>query len=121
MSYARVIPRDLFNEANLLKCLGQLSIALENTPGHHASLSFDHDAPGWEIHQSPDDGSISADAVVFEVAQISIRLYRPLNSRQPFPLWVSPSESHGDYEDFLVFDQDGQLSAEFIVFIGARP
>ncbi len=27
--YARVIPRDLFNEANLLKCFGNLYLRLE--------------------------------------------------------------------------------------------
>jgi len=28
MSYSRVIPRDFFNEAKLLKCMGQLSLAI---------------------------------------------------------------------------------------------
>ncbi len=38
MTYKRVIPRDLFNEANLLKCYGALWIALDNARGHTAKL-----------------------------------------------------------------------------------
>lgn len=30
MSYFRVIPRDLFNEASLLKCYGRLAILLDD-------------------------------------------------------------------------------------------
>lgn len=29
-SYRRVLPRDLFNEAKLLKCLGQLSLMIHD-------------------------------------------------------------------------------------------
>ena len=33
MTYARVCPRDLFNEASLLKCLGHLWPVCERIPG----------------------------------------------------------------------------------------
>lgn len=32
MTYQREIPRDLFNEANLLKCLGQISLIAHDRP-----------------------------------------------------------------------------------------
>ena len=40
MSYARVIPRDLFNEANLLKCLGKVALILMDRP---SDAEFDED------------------------------------------------------------------------------
>lgn len=122
MSYARVIPRDLFNEANLLKCLGQLYIALDNEQGHDAVLELTDDTGGWEIDQSPDDGSIRAWNVRLTVKGVDIPLYRPLNSRQPHPLWVEvptfPPVPGCQPEDFRVFTEEGKLSDEFRLFVG---
>jgi hypothetical protein len=59
MSYIRVIPRDLFNESGLLKCIGRIYINLENTPGHSADLREEFaSGEAFKVRQSPDDGSI---------------------------------------------------------------
>jgi hypothetical protein len=44
MGYTRVIPRDLFNEANLLKCIGGLYIALEHVESRAPTGCRDADA-----------------------------------------------------------------------------
>lgn len=72
MSYNRVIPRDLFNESSLLKCLGRLYICLENTPGHAAELQ--QVGREFDIRQSDDDGSIYA-AGAADDRQAFTRLY----------------------------------------------
>lgn len=108
----RVIPRDLFNDANLLKCLGTLWIKLDNWRDHDARL--EEDGEPFDIQQNPDDGSTECVNVVFTRRGERFRLCRPMNSRDPFPLWVETSE-----DSFPVFvDGDsGELSPEFIEFV----
>ncbi len=44
--YTRVIPRDLFNEAKLLKCIGRLVLLIHD--GDHNNISFEHDGEPFE-------------------------------------------------------------------------
>lgn len=108
MTYRRVIPRDLFNEANLLKCLGALWIALENADG----VRFDHDDRPFLIHQDEADGSTYVVNVRLIIAGRPFDHRRPLNSREPWPLYVRPV-GDPDAEDIAVFDEAGVLSADF--------
>jgi hypothetical protein len=124
MTYRRTIPRDLFNEADLLKCYGRLYMALENVRGHHAKLeSYDGGGP-FLIEQNGADGSISVANVVLTVAREQVLLYRPLNSRSAWPLWVSTESllptPGAVVEDFKVFDVAGNLSNDMLAFIGAE-
>lgn len=115
MSYARVIPRDLFNEGDLLNCLGRLWIKLDGDRRHHAELVH-HDDGAFVIVQDPADGSISCLSVelTFPGADSFNKphLFRQLNARDKWPLWLR----HGD-EDLRVFDLDGELSPEFWILI----
>jgi len=118
MAYLRVIPRDLFNEADLLKCLGKLEILLDNMEGHNASLTFDgslNATAGFDIEQNPDDGSIYSTTVEFSVSCDHYELYRPLNSREKWPLYVRFDGADGDIR---VYEESGNLSREFCEFIG---
>lgn len=118
MTYSRTIPRDLFNEASLLKCLGYLWIQLERTAGHHrAALSQGAGQP-FQIEQDPSDGSIYVANLTFGVHGSNVHLFRPLNSRERFPLWARFGDPLGDFEDVEVFDAVGQLSEEFEQRIG---
>jgi hypothetical protein len=108
MSYTRIIPRDLFNEGNLLKCLGQLYIKLETAGKHHAV--FDEDSDDFAIEQDQNDGSISATGVTFSIRRCRMRLYRPLNARAPWPLWMALEDS--DADPISVFNDDGNLSED---------
>ena len=112
MTYARVIPRDLFNEANLLKCYGRLWILLDETRGHNARLgdkAGEHSGEPFKIVQDESDGSLSVANVPFTVAGEAWTLSRPLNTREPWPLYAeSPT---GDL--FEVFCENGWFSVEF--------
>ena len=111
MSYQRVIPRDLFNESSLLKCLGRIYINLEATPGHCAELQ--HGGGDFAIRQSFDDGSIYAAGVRLAVRGELVHLSRPLNSRDAWPLWaILP-----DDDEIEVFTDCGDFSPEFLAFI----
>lgn len=56
--YGRVIPRDLFNEAKLLKCMGQLCLRIHNNDNLPAKMSADHDGSPFKIDLM-DEGSLT--------------------------------------------------------------
>lgn len=111
MSYQRVIPRDLFNEANLLKCYGQIYLNLENMnlPG----IELDHDGAPFDIQQCADDGSLTVANVALIVRGEAILMYRPLNSRRPWPLFLAPFEQ----DEIEVFNDDGSFTQRFTRFL----
>jgi hypothetical protein len=121
MTYHRVIPRDLFNEASLLKCLGRLWILLDQRRDLSARLGAIEDPAGTEhtgeafaIDQSPEDGSIYVRNLPFRVRGEIFSLSRPLNSREPWPLYC---ESLCGEVCMEVFTDGGDLSPEFLEFV----
>lgn len=108
MSYTRVIPRDLFNEANLLKCYGRIYINLETAGLDNVELV--HDGEPFDIQQDENSGDIFVANVVLEAAGKPCRLHRPLNSRAPWPLCLTTDEE----EQIQVFNEDGAFTDEFV-------
>jgi hypothetical protein len=100
MTYRRVIPRDLFNEANLLKCMGRLALLREHM--------LAEDVAEFRIEQDESDGSISVVNLPLWLKAKTYRLFRPLNSRAPWPLYLT----YGD-DDIAVFDEYGDLTQQF--------
>ncbi len=121
MTYAREIPRDLFNEANLLKCLGRLAlIALDR--GRPESLRVTHRPGPFDIRQSEADGSIYCANVQIVIRERLWEHRRPLNSREPWPLWIVPAFGHPDdaegwQEEIEAFDDDGNLNPLIVALI----
>jgi hypothetical protein len=118
MSYAREIPRDLFNEADLLKCLGRLVIEAETMPG----VSFfqpEGDDP-FIIDQDESDGSISCTTMVLVLRGEYCRIARPLNSRDKFPVYVTHVGGLALDEPVRVFDETGSISHEFTCLVRER-
>jgi hypothetical protein len=105
--YKRVIPRDLFNEANLLKCYGQIYINLEylNIPG----VEIVSDGNAFDVVQDEGGGSLTIANVHLVINGNEQYLYRPLNSRQPWPLYLSQSD-----EEISVFNDDGSFTSDMI-------
>lgn len=119
MSYVRVIPRDLFNEGNLLKCLGRLWCLLDESRGHNARLIESHAGDPFRIEQSDADGSISVANLHFHIAGKKWHLSRPLNSREAWPLYC---ESADNEIQEPVFDDGGWFTAEFKrLIMGLKP
>lgn len=114
MAYTRVIPRDLFNESKLLKCLGQLSLIIHDGTGVQWPMTIDHcdfQSPGFDIYQRESDGGLACDNVTFRVHGRIVDLYTSYNSKSPYPLLFEQGDDFGP-----VFDDNGQLSKEFITF-----
>lgn len=115
MSYLRVIPRDLFNEADLLKCCGRLWICLDNLGDANAVLGDDdgeHDGSPFDIQQDEGSGALTVANLRFLIHGRPWRLTRPLNSREPWPLYAERDE-----DCVSVFTGEGELSPEFRALI----
>ena len=110
MGYNRVLPRDLFNEAKLLKCLGQLCLLIHEGK---CSLKVVHDTKYWEgfnVQQDPGDGDISVINLRFYTQRGSrVHIDTGLNSREAYPAMFSA----GVVMEQPLFTDDGQLSPEY--------
>ena len=113
MSYERVIPRDLFNEANLLKCLGKMFINLENKPFGKIDVKFCNDGEAFDIQQNPEDGSTFCSNVILLKNGHDVPLFRPLNSRREWPLMCHDNDGN----EIFIFDDFGHFSEEFVEFL----
>lgn len=118
MSYVRVIPRDLFNEASLLKCHGQIYLNLERM-NVDAELvndgSLDTGAP-FRVSQDL-DGNLMVLNVYLRVRGTRMPLRRPLNARSPYPLYMGYQNAEGDEDEITVFEDDGTFTAEMVAFL----
>jgi hypothetical protein len=115
MSYLRVIPRDLFNEADLLKCLGRLWINLEHLGKEHFLVHVDHTIEHFDIDQNETTGGIYVNNVQLTINDVEYFLERPLNSRQSYPLMITVND-----EDFRVFNEDGSFTKKMFELIGGK-
>lgn len=108
-SYTRVIPRDLFNEAKLLKCIGQLVLLIHDCKGPDG-LTFDHDGEPFNIDLM-DEGYLTVTNIDFVLRGEGLLFIAQYNSKSAYPLYLY----HG-YCETLVFKEDGSFTFEFIEF-----
>jgi hypothetical protein len=107
MSYQRVIPRDFFNEAKLLNCLGKLCIAILDNQTNGLKLAEEFDDGPFIIEQDI-DGNLSVTNYIVTLDGDPILLYAPYNNHSKYPL---VGEYRGGYYDVL--DDEGKLCTTF--------
>lgn len=137
--YKRVIPRDLFNEAKLLKCLGQLSLLIHDGQDKDGCrtpelLSIEYESDVLSVECGHCGGGVTVENRQFVIEQCAstgnlycrnVRIYIDgrknfdvytnsfgLNSREPYPLIY---DDFGDNCDH-VFNDDGTFTDSFIDF-----
>lgn len=118
MTYLRVIPRDLFNEANLLKCLGRLVLIADDACPGGGFRFVDYDGEPFRIEQDENTGAIECTSLQLLIDGRPVRLTRPLNSREAWPLYVEPANDGEWFDPVAVFEDDGELTAEFAQLVG---
>ena len=104
MSYQRVLPRDLFNEAKLLKCVGKIALLVED--GMIPGLSMIQEcSDGFKIKQDEASGSIMISNLRF-VAEDGeeVYLYTSLNSKEAWPLVMAYDDS-----EYYPINEDGEF------------
>lgn len=110
MSYQRVLPRDLFNEAKLLKCMGRLALLIHDQVAPEGVVIVeDHYQSGFEIDLNPYTGELSIINMVVLIHEIPVEFSTPYNSRENYPL-LAEYES----ESVSVFTESGEFDEEFI-------
>lgn len=118
MAYIRVIPRDLFNEANLLKCYGQIYLNLERIRADAELVEDETLEAGAPFRVSQDlDGNLTVLNVFLRVRGVRVPLRRPLNARAPYPLYMRYQNADGDEDELPVFNDDGTFSDEMLKFL----
>lgn len=115
--YTRVMPRDAFNEGNLLKCLGRLFLLCDDAPTSCELIPVPEREP-FRIMQDDSTGAITATNVGIYKNGMCHLLWRPLNSREKYPLYIEDGDSH--IWVFVVDNPDGILSGDFKDWIGYR-
>jgi len=113
-NYSRVVPRDFFNEAKLLKCLGRLSLFMLERAWISDVIGVDESGldDGFDIHQNQDGDIYVANYVVYLHRGGKIDLLTRLNSKKNYPLLYIYDNELG-----TVFDEEGNLSEEFKTFL----
>lgn len=117
--YKRVIPRDLFNEGNLLKCLGRVALLIEDGFAPEG-MRLEHTGPaqGFEIDQAPGSGDICCINLMLVTNGGRAHVWRSLNSRGKWPIFIGAA----DDEEIEVLADDGLFAEEFLVWAkGGKP
>ena len=108
-SYIRVTPRDLFNEAKLLKCMGQLCLKVHDNMVPVA-MEVTHDGDPFEIALL-DEGALCISNLHVSIHGVGVVFQATYNSRASYPLFA-----FYDNCEYLVFGDDGEFTSEFIHF-----
>lgn len=114
INYIRVLPRDLFNEAKLLKCLGLLILKIEdNDTPLFSRLQYHHTE--HFIIGLMDEGSLTCTNLTIWVKGKMSLFKTTYNSKENYPLFLQSE----DFQDIRVFDEAGNWDQEFIDFCKA--
>lgn len=109
INYSRVLPRDLFNEAKLLKSLGRLCLLILDrlTP---CKMEYSEPEQPFKIGLC-DDGFLTVTNVQIIMEGQTFIFRTNYNSKRNYPLYLTH-----EYCDYLVFDEQGEFDEEFLSF-----
>ena len=107
--YTRVIPRDFFNEAKLLKCLGQLALKiLDCQLPEGIKIEISENGEPFDI-QLTGDGLLFISNYETLINDKRVDFFTTYNAKGPFPLLA-----YYDEIETTVFDENGEFTNEFI-------
>lgn len=112
MSYFRVIPRDLFNEAKLLKGLGKISLMIHDGELPELNMNHEDESQGFTIEQDGATGAIYVSNIhVFDNNGTPVELFHPLNCKANWSLMMRYKD-----EDYYCFDESGNFMPSRSIF-----
>lgn len=110
MKYKRVIPRDLFNEAKLLKCMGHLALKVhEHLCPEGMKIELDHNGDPFQILLDGDNVVLFINNLKITVNDEPVYMGTNYNSKALYPLVLI----HYEYGAVDVFDENGEFSKDF--------
>src|SRR6478735_4525139 len=108
-NYNRVIPRDFFNEAKLLKCMGNLAVKiLDFQIPEGINIVIEDSGDPFHIVLT-DDGSLMVSNYNVTVNGEDVIMKSTYNSKENFPFFCEI-----DDEEYKVFTDQGEFDKEFI-------
>ncbi len=106
----RVIPRDFFNEAKLLKCMGVLALSvLDNTMPDGIDILIEESGQPFDIVLDEMWGLLIVSNYRVSINDEEYMVGTTYNSKEAFPFVVVVEDT--EYE---VFNEQGKFSHEFI-------
>lgn len=113
MEHSRVVPRDLFNDSKLLKCLGQLALNILDGKGLGVEVdeSLLTNGTGFDI-KLLEDGHLFVTNLAFSKSGVELLYKTVYNSKGAYPLLCQYEDQEID-----VFKDDGSYTEEYVDFI----
>ncbi len=108
--YKRVIPRDLFNEAKLLKCIGAFILEADGLAVLRKGIELPDEGEPFNVVQCPLTGALSISNYQFSFGGLQLDLFTEYNSKANYPLWAEIDQG----EQFLVLDESGKITPELL-------
>lgn len=112
----RTIPRDLFNQANLLENMGKLYIALEKYNLQDSIEDYDWEKDSFEMVIDEDNARAHIQGVCLLTEHGEYSLYRNINARERYSIFIEGD----DYETCDVFTEEGEISEEILSLLGYK-
>lgn len=121
--YTTTAPRDLFNQAKLLKCLGKLCVMIVNQAKEMENVQLIEPGPGegYDIGQDPGSGDIACTTLQFVFKGQTLVLSCGLNSREDWPLVFHHPVDETEYDVFTGHGSFIKLSKEFRDYLRSQP
>jgi hypothetical protein len=110
IEYKRVIPRDLFNESKLLKCVGRLALKIHDSMGPEG-LKLEYDDKPFEIRLDGYKDAFYVENMKFHVNGRQFYFYSQVNSHEPYPFFL-----FYNFQEFEVFDVIGNFNVGIMRF-----
>lgn len=104
MSYFRVLPRDLFNEAKLLKCLGKISLLVHDEMIKGLNITHGDERKGFKIGQDCDGNIFVENLYFFDNDGEPVFFHTGLNDKSAWPLVMNYKD-----ETYFPFNSDGHF------------
>jgi hypothetical protein len=107
-NYIRVLPRDAFNEANLLKCIGRLTLLIhDNEIDWLKYEQYNDNEEGFNICQEESSGEIYITNLIFYLKKDNTEIIFTscYNSKDNYPLIAYTTDNNY----YRVFDENGNF------------
>lgn len=116
MTYTRVFPRDFFNEAKLLKCIGRLFLLkldgfMEEEPLNKIVIRCDSN--GFIIGQEQSAGGLFILNMYSAINNEKVIFCTKYNSKEKYPLELMTL----NYKYIAVFNEEGNFTTELIEYL----
>ncbi len=114
--HVRVLPRDLFSEAKLLKCLGKVVLALVDDMLQGIAYEHVDNDRGFLIRQDMSSGDLRCENLRFFHQRRMLDFHLPYGNQEPWPLICTLPLTD---EEVSVFDDNGSFTPEFLQYLEA--